>query len=192
MKRRWQMRLIQLGLVLPLGLALASSAQFLTAAPAPAINGEIPLETLKSKWMPVSGTGIHFFSSAVVHSVEPTETGFIQQSTETVDLTGDLVGRLLYQPTSVFDFAEGTLVNTGHQVFSGTVLGSAPVLLHDDQFRFEVDLKTGETLGVVYLVHGIAGPRTRCLLDVVGTGLTPEGDATFDYSGECKLGAAQR
>lgn len=184
------MRLIQFGLVLPLGLALASSAQFLTAAPAPANTGEMPLEAPRTKWMPVSGTGIHFFSSAVVHSVEPTETGFIQQSTETVDLAGDLVGRVLYQPTSVFDFAEGTLVNTGHQVFSGTVLGSSPVLLHDDQFRFEVDLATGETLGVVHLVHWITGPRTRCLLEVVGTGLTPEGNATFDYAGECELGVA--
>jgi hypothetical protein len=76
---------------------------------------------------------------ALVHSSTPTATGLIQRSTETVDLTGDLTGRILYHPTSVIDFSTQTVVNSGHQVFSGTVLGSEPVLLHDDTFRFEID-----------------------------------------------------
>jgi hypothetical protein len=136
---------------------------------------------------PVEGSGIHYFTTAIVHSSEPTETGLIQKSTETVDLTGDLVGRLLYQPVSVFDFVRGTLVNTGHQVFSGTILGSAPVLLYDDSFRFEVDLATGATVGEVHLTDDLAGPDIRCKLAVVGTGMTPEGNAMFDYSGECRF-----
>ena len=82
---------------------------------------------------PVAGSGTHYLTTAIVHSTEPSPTGMIQRSTETVDLTGDLTGRILYHPTSVFDFVNGTLTNTGHQVFSGTVLGSAPVMLHDDE-----------------------------------------------------------
>ncbi len=142
---------------------------------------------LRRGWVPVSGTGIHYFSTAVVHSSEPTDTGFVQRSTDTVELSGDLTGRVLYHPVSVFDFQAGTLVNTGSQVFSGSVLGSAPVLLHDDEFRFEVNLDTGETIGEIHLVDRIAGPRIRCHLEVRGTGrMTPEGDAIGDYSGECR------
>ena len=81
------------------------------------------------RWTPVSGVATHYFTTAIVHSTEPTETGFIQRSTDIVELEGDLVGRVLYHPTSEFDFVEGTLVNAGNQVFSGTVLGSQPVLL---------------------------------------------------------------
>jgi hypothetical protein len=136
---------------------------------------------------PVAGSGVHYFTTAIVHGSEPTETGFIQRSTETVDLEGDLVGRLLYQPVSVFDFANGTLVNTGHQVFSGTILGSAPTLLYDDAFRFEVDLGTGATIGEVHLDEDLAGPDIRCHLTIIGTGMTPAGNATFDYSGECRF-----
>jgi hypothetical protein len=177
-------------LVLPLVLALPASAHCqprTPATPAPHAIADAALPgPARMKWSPVSGTGIHYFSSATVHSAVPTEDGIIQRSTETVDLDGDLVGRLLYQPISVFNFAAGTLVNTGHQVFSGTVLGSPPVLLHDDTFRFEVDLATGATLGIVHLDRRIAGPDTRCFLEVVGTGLTPEGDATFNYTGQCR------
>jgi hypothetical protein len=141
-----------------------------------------------SGWEPVSGTGVHYFATAVVHSSEPTPTGMIQRSTETVELTGDLVGRVLYHPVSVFDFVEQTLVNTGHQVFSGTVLGSEPVMIHDDEFRFEVDLITGETIGEAHLVSRIAGPRTRCHLEMIGSGeVTPEGDAIVDYTGFCRV-----
>jgi hypothetical protein len=144
--------------------------------------------TIRRGWEPVSGTGVHYFTTAIVHSSEPTATGMIQRSTETVELSGDLVGRILYHPESVFDFVEGTLVNTGHQVFSGTVLGSDPVVVHDDEFRFEVDLATGVTVGEVHFVDRIAGPRTRCHLEISGSGeLTPEGDAIVEYTGVCRV-----
>ena len=135
----------------------------------------------------VSGSGVHHFTTAIIHSAEPTATGLIQRSTDTVELTGDLAGRIVYHPVSVFDFTNGTLVNTGHQVFSGTILGSDPVLLLDDEFRFEVDLATGATVGEVHLTRRLAGPDVRCELEVIGTGLTPDGNATFDYSGECRF-----
>jgi hypothetical protein len=133
----------------------------------------------------VSGSGVDALKTAIVHSKEMTATGMIQKSTESVELTGDLNGRVLYHVTSVFDFAAGTLVNTGNQVFSGTIRGSAPVMIHDDQFRFEVNLTTGEERGQVYLFDHIAGAKVRCTLDVVGTGMNGEGNPTFDYTGEC-------
>ena len=140
---------------------------------------------------PVAGSGVHYFTTALVHSSQPTATGMIQRSTETVDLSGDVSGRLLYQPISVFDFTAGTLVNTGHQVFSGMVLGVGPVMLHDDSFRFDVDLNTGATTGEVHLEATIAGRKARCDLQVVGTGMTSEGNATFNYSGACRVWPAR-
>jgi len=139
------------------------------------------------RWVPVSGVGVHYFTTAIIHSQQPTASGMVQRSTDIVELDGDLEGRLLYHPVSVFDFAAGTLVNTGHQVFSGTVLGSDPVLIHDDEFRFDVNLASGETTGKVYLLDPIAGPKIRCELDVVGTGATPAGDAIVAYTGRCKV-----
>jgi len=133
----------------------------------------------------VSGSGIDHLDTAIVLSKEATPTGLIQHSTQTVDLTGDLVGRVLYHVTSVFDFVHGTLVNTGDQVYSGTIRGSAPVLIHDDQFRFDENLITGEGRGKVYLFDHIAGPKVRCTLDVVDTGLNAQGNPTFTYTGEC-------
>lgn len=133
----------------------------------------------------VAGSGEDQLSTAIVHSQEATPTGKIQKSTEIVELRGDLKGFVLYHVTSVFDFAAGTLVNTGDQVFSGTIAGSAPAMLHDDQFRFRVNLATGEESGKVFLFDHIAGPKVRCKLDVVGTGLTAEGNPTFDYRGTC-------
>jgi hypothetical protein len=133
----------------------------------------------------VAGSGEDQLSTAVVHAQETTPTGKIQKSTEVVVLSGDLKGFVLYHVTSVFDFAAGTLVNTGDQVFSGTVVGSAPVMIHDDQFRFRVNLATGEESGKVYLFDHVAGPKVRCQLVVVGTGLTAEGNPTFDYHGTC-------
>jgi hypothetical protein len=113
----------------------------------------------------------------------------IQRSTDITELTGDLSGYILYHPTSVFDYGAGTLVNTGTQLFSGSIAGSAPVLLHDDTFRFESDLATGATTGEVFLGRSNDAPTRggwyECTLDVVGTGLTPEGDGMVDYSGEC-------
>ena len=141
----------------------------------------------QSRTRAVSGKAVHHFTTAIIHSQTPTTTGMIQRSTDIIELTGDLRGRVLYHPTSVFDFAKGTLVNTGNQVFSGTVLGSSPVLLHDDEFRFEVDLNTGGLeSGEVHLTGNIAGPKIRCDLVAVGVGeTTPEGDSVVDYSGAC-------
>lgn len=144
-------------------------------------------ETPESRVRPVSGKAVHYFTTAIIHSQTPTATGMIQRSTDIIELSGDIKGRVLYHPTSVFDFVNGTLVNTGNQVFSGTVLGSAPVLLHDDEFRFEVDLQSGGLeSGEVHLSDWIAGPKIRCDLVAVGAGATtPAGDSIVDYSGTC-------
>jgi hypothetical protein len=137
--------------------------------------------------IPVAGSGFDDLAHAIVHWQMPTANGTIQQSTEVVELFGDLRGRVLYHVTSVFDFINGTLVNTGNQVFSGTIAGSQPAMIHDDQFRFEVNLTTGRESGRVFLVDHIAGPKVQCALDVVGTGLNADGNPTFDYSGECRF-----
>jgi hypothetical protein len=94
---------------------------------------------------------------------------------------------VLYHPTTVIDTVNGTLVNTGSQVFSGTVLGSEPILLYDDRFRFEADLKPGGVeSGEVHLSKRLAGPKVACDLVVVGAGAkTPEGDGIVDYRGSC-------
>lgn len=138
-----------------------------------------------SRTVQVAGSGYDALTTAIVHSKETTPTGMIQKSTEIVELNGDLTGRVLYHVTTVIDFVSGTLVNTGDQVYSGTIKGSEPVLIHDDQFRFEVNLATGEESGQVYLYNHIAGPKVRCTLRGVGTGLNSDGNPTFDYSGEC-------
>jgi hypothetical protein len=133
----------------------------------------------------VAGTGYDDLRNAIVHWQKPTAAGLIQQSTEIIELNGDLRGRVLYHVTTEIDFVNGTLVNTGEQVYSGTVAGSAPVLIHDDQFRFEVNLVTGQETGQVFLLNHIAGPKVRCTLKVIGTGLNADGNPTFSYSGEC-------
>src|SRR5450755_339917 len=135
----------------------------------------------------VSGTGTDLLSSAIVHSKKPTATGVIQRGTEIVELTGDLNGKILYHVTTVIDNQKGTLVNTGDQVFSGTIAGSEPVMIHDSRFRFQVDLGTGAESGSVYLFDHIAGPQVRCELKVTGTGKTADGNPTFSYSGTCKF-----
>ena len=109
----------------------------------------------------------------------------LQKSTEIVELRGDLIGRVLYHVTSVFDFANDTLVNTGDQVFSGTIAGSEPVLIHDGRFNFRANLKTGAETGSVYLVDHIAGPHVRCTLHIVGTGKDTAANPIFDYTGRC-------
>jgi hypothetical protein len=143
----------------------------------------------RSAAQPVSGTGIHYFATAIVHDQETTPMGLVQSSSEIVTLSGDLHGHLLYHPISVIDNARGTMTNTGTQIFSGTVLGSEPVLLHDDRFRFVVDLATGSTTGQVHLGRSRDAPHPEfwfeCDLEVVGTGLTAAGDATFEYTGTC-------
>ena len=135
----------------------------------------------------VSGSGVDLLNTAIIHSKVQTPTGMIQKATETVELQGDLTGRVLYHVTTDIDFVNGTLVNTGDQVYSGTIKGSDPVLIHDDQFRFEVNLGTGAESGDVYLFNNIAGPKVRCTLRVVGTGLNSDGNPTFDYTGECSF-----
>ena len=110
----------------------------------------------------------------------------IQRSTETVELHGDLNGRVLYHVTSVFDFVNGTLVNTGEQVYSGTIAGSEPVLIHDDQFRFEVNLVTGAGKPERFICSTtLPGRKCRCELNIVGTGMNADGNPTFDYTGTC-------
>jgi hypothetical protein len=140
----------------------------------------------------VTGSGIDYLTTALVHSKQPTATGFIQASTETVELTGDMKGLVLYHVTTVVDTVRATLVNTGDQIFSGTIRGSEPVMLHDDQFRFEVNLATGAEIGHVYLVDHIAGPDVSCTLDVTGTGMNAQGNPTFTYSGACTFGTSRR
>jgi hypothetical protein len=133
----------------------------------------------------VTGSGLDYLTTALIHSKVTTPTGMTQRSTEIVELSGDMTGRVLYHVTSVFDFVNSTLVNTGDQVYSGTIAGSEPVMIHDDEFRFQVNLATGEESGNVYLVNSIAGPKVRCTLHVVGTGMNADGNPTFDYSGDC-------
>jgi hypothetical protein len=135
--------------------------------------------------VPVSGSGTDFLTGAIVHSERATPAGKIVRSTESVELEGDLKGRILYHVTSEFDFVQMTLVNTGHQVYSGTVAGSEPVLLFDDEFRFDVNLASGEEQGKVFLVTSLAGPKVRCTLDVTGTGMNADGNPTFTYAGAC-------
>jgi len=161
--------------VLTLVAALSSSASL-------AVEGE---GLLAARTVQVAGSGVDFLNSAIVHSTETTPTGMIQKSTETVELNGGLRGRVLYHVTSVFDFAKGTLVNTGNQVFSGTIAGSEPAMIHDDQFHFDVNLGSGTETGSVFLVDRIAGPKVRCVLEVAGTGVNSEGNPTFNYNGEC-------
>jgi hypothetical protein len=138
----------------------------------------------------VAGHGVDWESTAVVHSETQTAAGLVRVSTATVQLEGDLHGWVLYQVTTHIDSIRGTLVNTGQQVYSGTILGSEPVLIRDDRFRFDVDTLKGAEHGTVYLVHRLAGPPVQCTLSVVGTGKSPDGNPTFSYTGECRF--AQR
>jgi hypothetical protein len=139
----------------------------------------------KIRSVQVAGTGTDLLNGAIVHSKRQTPNGMIQQSTETVELKGDLTGRVLYHVTSTFDFANDSLVNTGDQVFSGTVAGSDPVMIHDGRFLFHANLKTGADSGSVHLVDHIAGPWVKCKLQVVGTGKDADANPTFKYSGHC-------
>ncbi len=149
--------------------------------------------TSKWNWQSVSGTAIHYFDdqpgrNVIIHNVIPTETGIQQSSTETIDLFGDIHGRVLYQPETVIDEVAGTLTNTGNQVFSGTILGVGPVLLHDELFRFDVNLQTGETVGTAFLLDRIDGPRAICVLKINGTGFDDNGNGLAEYEGRCRIG----
>jgi len=146
----------------------------------------------KGLWKEVSGTAIHYFDdmpgrNVITHRATPTETGVKLRTTESVDLFGDLEGRVLYQPRTVINQVEGTLVNTGNQVFSGTVLGEGPVLLHDNLFRVDVNLMTGETIGKMFLTDHVDGPVVDCIIEIEGTGFTEEGNGLAEYWGRCRL-----
>lgn len=135
--------------------------------------------------VPVAGNGVDLNNSAIVHSEIKTATGTTRRSTAVVELNGDLHGKVLYQVTSVIDPSRGTLVNTGDQVYSGTIAGSEPVMIHDNRFRFEANLATGVEHGSVYLSNPIAGPKVHCRLQVQGTGHDADGNPTFSYVGKC-------
>ena len=111
----------------------------------------------------------------------------MQRSSDYIELRGDLEGYVLYHVTSEIDQGAGTMVNTGSQAFSGTIKGSDPVYLFDDEYRFDVDLNTGATVGIVRLRDSKdhKGSKITCNLDVIGTGLTSGGDATVEYEGTC-------
>lgn len=173
-----------LKIVRPLVL-VALTSTCISAGEAQSLGEASLAKTHQRSSVKVSGHGVDHLTDALVHWKTPTPTGLIQQSTEIVDLDGDLHGRVLYHVTSVFDFVKGTLVNSGDQVFSGTIAGSDPVMIHDDRFRFEANLVTGEESGQVFLFDQIAGPKVRCTLQVAGTGLNAEGNPTFTYDGEC-------
>src|ERR1700729_258581 len=154
-------------------------------------TGAMADETGTSRTIQVTGTGTDLLNGAVVHSKKPSLTGIIQRSTEIVELSGDLSGKILYHVTTVIDNQKGTLTNTGDQIFSGTIAGSEPVMIHDSRFRFQVNLATGADSGSVYLFDHIAGPRVRCELKVTGTGKTADGNPTFSYTGVCKFGSGR-
>lgn len=137
----------------------------------------------------VSGTGVHRFTESIIHQEATPDNGFTQRSTDVVELRGDVEGYILYHVTSVIDPVAGTLTNRGEQWFSGTILGSEPVVLHDDQFEFVVQLADGATVGKVFLRRSSDTAQSAvhaCDLDVVGTGeTTPSGDAVVNYTGTC-------
>jgi hypothetical protein len=148
-----------------------------------AFAGEDAVSKVRS--VKVAGSGTDLVNGAIVHSKKETPTGTIEKSTGSVELKGDLTGRVLYHVTSTVDLTNNTMVNTGDQVFSGTIVGSEPVMIHDNRFHFDVNLKTGADSGSVYLLDYIAGPRVRCTLHVVGTGKDADSNPTFDYTGQC-------
>ncbi len=162
------------------GLCIGSMSFF----PASASAGGPPAQgTIR-----VKGTGTDLVNSAIVHSKKTTPTGEIRKSTEVVELRGDLDGIVLYGITTVIDTKQGTLTNRGDQVFSGTIAGSEPVMVHDSRFRFTANLKTGADHGSVYLTDHIAGPQVGCQLQVTGTGKSASGNPTFKYAGTCTFG----
>ncbi|GGW75813.1 hypothetical protein [Alteromonas halophila] len=151
-----------------------------------AVQATEPEHHTDKRWQPVSGNAVHYFPTSIVHASVDTTLGKTEYSTDTIDLSGDLKGRLVYHVTSDFDFSAATLTNTGHQVFSGTVLDSAPVMLLDDNFMFTVNLNNGDTRGSVFLTRRLAGPRIQCRLSVTGTGFDAQGNGLAEYTGMCR------
>ncbi len=172
--------------------AITARGVFLIATMAGTIgSAALADEPIVKHSVQVSGTGTDLLNGAIVHSKKPTATGVIQRGTEIVELSGDLNGKILYHVTTIIDNQKGTLVNSGDQVFSGTIAGSEPVMIHDSKFRFEVNLATGAESGSVYLFDHIAGPHVRCELTVTGTGKTADGNPTFRYTGTCGFGSVK-
>lgn len=172
---------------------LAPLAVLALVVPATACGDDDPIAVSMApvalQTVSVSGTATHYFSTAITHSETPVQGGMVNRSTDIIRLSGGIEGFVLYHPTSQIDFATQTLVNTGAQVFSGSIGGAEPVLLYDDTFRFEVDLTNGATTGRIHLRRSESSPHPEfwweCDLDAVGTGMTPEGDGLADYSGSC-------
>jgi hypothetical protein len=138
--------------------------------------------------IPVAGNAVLLSDTMVVHSSEPTASGLIERSTSVVKLTGDVSGLVLFHATTEIDFFTSTLVNTGTQLFSGTIAGSDPVILHDDQFVFVVNLATGDIFGDAPFDRSKDAPHRsywyECNLYIVGVS-TPNADDVSEYSGEC-------
>jgi hypothetical protein len=176
-------------LVLVMSPLLAGCNREAAASAAPQDGDAATSLAPASRTIPVSGSAVHYYSPAIVHSTQPTSTGMIQRSTDIIRLSGDIVGYVLYHPTSTSSYATNKLVNTGTQFFSGTIAGSEPVILHDDKFRFTIDLATGVDTGEVHLSRSEDAPGDgawyECNLHVVGTGQTPAGDNLSNYTGEC-------
>lgn len=82
----------------------------------------------------MKGTAVHYFSTSISHKTILAVTGKRDYDTEAIDLFGDITGRSLYHVSSDLDVFTGKLVNSGHQVFSGTIMDSDPVLILDDDF----------------------------------------------------------
>ncbi len=168
--------------------ALLAALALLTAV----CDSETPLNGLAAGGevtIPVSGEAVHSFTTSITHSESPVDGTIVTRTTDIIRLSGDVNGYVLYHPTTVVNPSTQTLVNTGVQFFSGTISGSEPVVLYDDSFRFEVDLASGETLGQVHLGRSQSSPHPgswwECHLEVVGTGMTPEGDGLATYAGTC-------
>lgn len=174
-----------------LGLPMLTVCQ--SDADSPFAPGEVvepaSLVTPAGQPIPVSSSGLLLAPWTIVHSEEPTPTGVIQKSSSVVKLTGDVNGWVLFHATSVIDFVNGTIVNTGTQIFSGTIAGSAPVILHDDEFRFDIDLTTGATTGEIFFSRSGDAPDKGgwydCYWTMVGTGVTPDGNLTSESTGTC-------
>ena len=96
---------------------------------------------------------------------------------------------MLYQARQEFDFVANTLVVTGRERLLWNDRRLGLVILRSDESRFDVNLATGEETGNVHLTRSNDAPDKGswydCDLVVVGTGQTPEGNPTFDYSGTC-------
>lgn len=136
-------------------------------------------------WQPVSGQAIHYFPTAIMHSVVETDGSKTEQRSDTIELSGDIVGRIIYHVTSKTNYAAASQVNTGYQVLSGSILGGEPVMLLDEDFSFTVNLNTGDVLGSVFFSQTLAGAPIQCRLTVTGTGLDAQGNGLADYTGYC-------